>query len=970
MKKILCKSGLLAIGAAAWLAPCVLPAQTPDAPSSWSIVATYSIPGKASGLAWDGTYIYFGIYGANGNNVYKFNPSNGTNSLQCSGSFDDAYGLTFKSPNLVTISQPSGTTPPAMALEFTLSGSQVSTLNLPNHYMSGIAYDNGNYWVCTYYPDPGTVYLVNSAGTVLSQFTPPANQPWDICKQGSDLWIADYNANMLYKVTTSGTVIESHASQINKPSGIVYDGTYLWYCAGELGSASTLYKIDLAGSGTPVITVPVTSHNYGNVTVGNSSTWNCQVQNTGTANLVINSLQIVGGPVTSSFTMPATVTPGNSVYIPLTYSPTAPGPLNADVTINSNDPIHPSTVVTLTGNAVITGPGINIADTSHNWGERRKGAYSRWYLEVNNNGNQNLVISGLTSSDPQFTIDGSVTLPVSILPLQTVKIGVWFHPTQEGTVTGTLSITSNDPNLNPFPVHLQGTGLDTVWPMGRLLWTYVINGGFDNSPKGIRPISDITGDGVDDVIISSEDNFIRCLNGNSSVEADLMWETEIYSGNVYQENALGTIPDIDNDGYDDVIAGTTGGDRSVRALSGKTGVPLWRYDTHAFGDGGWVYQVDMKYDYNNDSKIDVLACAGDDGNNTGPRRVFCLNGQTGIPIWICPTEGAVFSVIGVEDFTGDGKPDVVAGATNASQADSRIYGINGVSGAIVWTRSTAGSSTWALIQIDDFTGDGIRDVASGDYSGNVFFHNAVNGNVEKTTLIQSFALILRFEDMGDVNKDGHPDFIVGHSGAQAVVINGYDASILWIAPLADKSWNVTNMGDITWDGYNDAAVGTLYVDNYAYFLDGYDGNMLFSAPVGTPVDAIDAIPDIVGDSSMEVVVGGRNGGVACLSGGYDTTTTRVPLLERIAHSGATVLPNPAGDHFRVGFFLRQPSDVIVRVTTVTGREVCTRVLEKAGAGNHFIEFDRRRFAGDTPPGLYMVSVESREGTHHLKVVFR
>ena len=28
----------------------------------WSIVETYTIPGKASGLAWDGTYIYFGIY--------------------------------------------------------------------------------------------------------------------------------------------------------------------------------------------------------------------------------------------------------------------------------------------------------------------------------------------------------------------------------------------------------------------------------------------------------------------------------------------------------------------------------------------------------------------------------------------------------------------------------------------------------------------------------------------------------------------------------------------------------------------------------------------------------------------------------------------------------------------------------------------------------------------------------------------
>ncbi|MBM3436881.1 MAG: hypothetical protein FJY07_11765, partial [Bacteroidetes bacterium] len=39
----------------------VLNAETDD-PKDWSIVATYTIPGKASGLAWDGAFLYFGIY--------------------------------------------------------------------------------------------------------------------------------------------------------------------------------------------------------------------------------------------------------------------------------------------------------------------------------------------------------------------------------------------------------------------------------------------------------------------------------------------------------------------------------------------------------------------------------------------------------------------------------------------------------------------------------------------------------------------------------------------------------------------------------------------------------------------------------------------------------------------------------------------------------------------------------------------
>lgn len=286
-------------------------------PTAWSIVASYTIPGKASGLAWDGTYLYFGIYGVNGDHVYKFDPGNGSYSLQCTGPFNDAFGLSYKSPNLLTISQPSSSSSPASALEFSMAGATVSTITLADHYMSGIAYDAGNYWVCTYYPDPGTVYKINASGTILSQFTPPNNQPWDICMQGADLWIADYYAYMLYKVTTSGTVLESHACETQRPAGIVYDGTYLWYCDGPLGGNSILYQVDLGGSGTPEINVPVTSHDYGTVTIGDSETWNCNVENTGTADLVITDIEITGGqPVTTTIVTPDTLSPGKTWMFP------------------------------------------------------------------------------------------------------------------------------------------------------------------------------------------------------------------------------------------------------------------------------------------------------------------------------------------------------------------------------------------------------------------------------------------------------------------------------------------------------------------------------------------------------------------------------------------------------------------------------------------------------------------------------
>ena len=942
--------------------------ESQTAPLSWSIVASYTIPGKASGLAWDGSYIYFGIYGSNGDKIYKFDPSNGTNVLQCSGPFGDAFGLTYKSPNLVTIDQASSNPNiPANALEFTMSGSQVSTITLPDHYMSGIAWDNGTWWVCTYYDDPGLVYHLDASGAILSSFVPPNTQPWDICKQGADLWIADYYGNMLYKVSTTGALLDSHASQGIKPSGVVYDGTYLWYCDGELGSNSTLYKVDLNGSGTPVITVPVTSHDYGAVTIGNSSTWNCEVQNTGTADLIITSIGIPSGePVTTTYVTPQTILPGGSATIPLIYTPTAAIPLNTVVSINSNDPIHPNVDVTLTGNGVYSGAHILLSQPSHNWGERRKGAFSRWFLPVTNDGSQTLTITNLAMNDLHFLVDESVVLPLTVPTLGTTQIGIWFHPEEGIPYNGILTITSNAVGQPTVDVTLEGVGVDTVYPIGTLLWSYMINGGYDNSPKAIGTIQDITGDGVDDVIICSEDDNVRCFNGNASVQGDVLWAKEIYSGSVYCQNGLATIDDINNDGYRDVIVGTAWGDRSIVALSGKTGLQLWKHDTHEYGGGGWVYQVDARYDYNDDGFPDVLASTGNDGNNTGPVRVYCLNGKTGLAIWKYYAGGPVFSVIGVEDFTGDGKPDVIAGASNQQETIGKVYGLDGIDGTHIWTYSTNGSSVWGLMQIDDINSDGIKDVAAGDFSGNILFLNALSGSKIYNMSIGN-VLILRLQNMGDVNNDGHPDILVGHSGTNGIIIDGMTCQTIWSKPLADKSWCVANIGDITWDGTNDAIIGTLFQNNRAYFMDGTDGTIIKSLPVPAAVDALNAIPDIVGDSTMEMVLGDRDGLVRCLSGGYDTTsTTGIPPAylpdERIS---VKFFPNPSNGIFKVQVICRDEENLSFRLTDLQGRSTKELLNKRFSSGIHEITFDVSTIRS---AGVYILEVIHDKGSIRRKII--
>ena len=459
---------------------------------------------------------------------------------------------------------------------------------------------------------------------------------------------------------------------------------------------------------------------------------------------------------------------------------------------------------------------------------------------------------------------------------------------------------------NSYCGTLQGTGIGRDYPIGEIIWQYYITGGSDNSVKAITPIPDINGDGIDDVIVCSEDYYVRCFDGGAIGTGVVLWEHFIYSGKLWCQNELTITEDVDGDGYNDVVVGTPWGDRSIHTISGKTGDEIWKYDTHEGGDGGWVYQVNCSYDYNGDGVIDVLAAAG--GTATGSRKAYCLDGEDGAKIWDCPLgspKGPGFSIIGIEDFTGDGQPDVLAGASNSAETTGYAYGINGATGSITWTFTAGGSSVWALGQINDITGDGIKDVIIGDsFTGNIYGLDATTGGMEYSNSLGS-ASITRFAKLNDVNGDGHPDIVPAHSTIDVTqVIDGQTGSFIWTHPVADQPWNVARTADISGDGIDDVLVGTLFNSNYCYFLNGVDGSELESVAYGQAVDAIAAIPDIIGDGSMEMVVGGRNGKVTCFSGGLDALVSDPPEAPSI--DGPTI--GAVGIEYEYSFYTTDPDE--------------------------------------------------------------
>src|SRR3984885_3427102 len=198
------------------------------------------------------------------------------------------------------------------------------------------------------------------------------------------------------------------------------------------------------------------SVSFGSVVVGSDTTQTIRLQNIGTSEVKISSLTPSVANVTiSGITLPANLAPGTSATLTAAYKPTAAGGVSGKITVTSTAVGSP-TIIDLSGTAAAASIQLTPSATSLSFGDVTVGSSGTNEVTVKSTGNTNASISKVAISGTGFVLGSSVA-SVILDPSQSETYTVHFDPTAAGSVTGTLTITSNAAN-SQMKISLSGSG--------------------------------------------------------------------------------------------------------------------------------------------------------------------------------------------------------------------------------------------------------------------------------------------------------------------------------------------------------------------------------------------------------------------------------------------------------------------------------------------------------------------------------
>lgn len=770
------------------------------------------------------------------------------------------------------------------------------------------------------------------------------------------------------------------------PRGLVWDGQYLWLIAYRVGGSANqyrnIYQYGLSGGGTPVISTSAVSFNFGNTLIGSTANQTLTITNIGTSNLIITGKNINNprfGIQQSS--VPDTLTPMQSKNYTLTFSPLEFGNDSAVLALTSNDPATPVKNINLKGRGIYTGAYAFYPVTSYDYGQRRLNSLCGFIFSIINRGNAPLIISSVTLFTPYFRFDTvGVSFPVTIDTQKIKTFRVWFNPQfLSSTHKDSIKIISNAVNLPTAYISLTGTAVTVSPEIGIMLWQGIIqdnpaSSNYDYKPVSIKQINDVNGDGYNDVIVASNNYLTTCFNGNSSVTSDILWTFNTVAsssniGSVSNEEAMQIRDDIDGDGIQDVVIGCGGGNENVYTISGRTGSMIWIFGDTTATNQGPIEGVRVDKDYNGDGVRDVIVSASGTGvvGAPGRRSVFCLNGLNGNMIFMTQQTDFQFltdvsnnQVCGIVGLQNNGGPYAVRGFNN--------------SGTNIWSYNSS-DIVWHLRDVNSINSDTVRDfLGFAGFNGKIFSLNGVTG-AEIWSRNLGSSVDGNMKIMQDYNF-GNNIYRIMVSGAQTLhIIDPVTSTSHWTNPL-DNTY-IFCVCQVNYTHFFKPMVVAATFGNKVYFCNYNTGSTIYQYSFGsgaptTAAEKVSSLKSLRGSNTNgyadEVVAGCRDGRIVCLSGGVfltpdvKQTGNNVPGKFSLGQN----YPNPFNQITIINYELPVKSKVMLKVFDVLGREIETLVNEKRDAGRYQISFNAERLMSGVY--FYTLTADNYKETKKLLLI--
>jgi hypothetical protein len=257
-------------------------------------------------------------------------------------------------------------------------------------------------------------------------------------------------------------------------------------------------SIALSGTGVQAqLTPSPASVAFGSVAVGSSAAQTITLTNGGTASVTITAATASGsGFSLSGLSLPLTIPAGQNATFTAQFAPVSAGNATGSISITSNAPSSPL-AIPLSGTGTQSQLGAN--PTSAAFGSVTVGNSNSQPINLTNSGTAAVTISQAQISGAGFSLSG-LTTPLTINSGKNFTFNAVFTPSAAGTVSGSISLTSNAPG-SPLAIPLSGTGVAATFLLS-LSTSNLSFGNVNVGSNGQMSVS-LTNTGNSDVTVSS-----------------------------------------------------------------------------------------------------------------------------------------------------------------------------------------------------------------------------------------------------------------------------------------------------------------------------------------------------------------------------------------------------------------------------------------------------------------------------------